>query len=86
MNQVTELKILDNYNVWLKFKDGFSGIVNLKPFLGKGLAKDLLEKNNFNTLNLEAGGISFSNGYDFCPNFLRTLTNKTAHNKVSYKK
>ena len=60
MNEVIEIKILDNYIVQLKFKDGFSSEINLKPFLGKGIAKDLLEKEKFETLDLESGGgISF---------------------------
>jgi len=78
MEKVVEIKILHNYNVWLKFKDGFSSELNLKPFLGKGIAKDLLKKEKFETLNLESGGgISFYNGFDFCPNYLRILTDKS---------
>ena len=77
MNKVIEIKILKNYIVWLKFEDGFSSEINLKPFLGKGIAKELLEEDKFNTLNIEdGGGISFYNGYDFCPNQLRLLTDK----------
>ncbi len=74
MNRIIDIKILENYTVWLKFNDGFSSKLNLKPFLGKGIAKDLLEKKKFNTLTIEnGGGIAFYNGYDFCPNHLRML-------------
>ena len=81
MNQIIELKIVENYTLWLKSKDGFSGKINLRPFLGEGLAKDLLERRNFETVSLEnGGGISFSNGYDFCPNFLRMLVEEALSN------
>jgi len=75
MNKVVEIKILDNYNVWLKFDDGYNSQINLKPFLGKGIAKELLDVDKFNTLNIEpGGGLAWYNGYDFCPNYLRQLS------------
>lgn len=84
MNKVIEIKILDNYFVWLKFEDGFSSELDLKPFLGRGIAKDLLEKDKFKTLSLEeGGGISFYNGYDFCPNYLRSLVDKKENASTS---
>ncbi len=85
MNKVIDLKILDNYHVWLKFEDGFSSEINLRPFIGKGIAKELLEEKKFRTLKIEdGGGIAFYNGYDFCPNYLRILMDKKekAHNTV----
>jgi hypothetical protein len=76
-NKVIEIKILENYTVWLRFNDGFSSKIYLKPFLGKGIAKDLLEEEKFKTLCLQdGGGIAFYNGYDFCPNHLRMLMEK----------
>lgn len=85
MNKVIELKIIENYLVWIKFEDGFSSEIDLKQFLGEGIAKDLLKKENFNTLDLDgSGGITFSNGYDFCPNFLRMHAEekKESHNEA----
>lgn len=85
MNRVVEIKILENYMVWIKFEDGFSGEINLKPFLGKGITKDLLKEDKFKTLNIEdGGGIAFYNGYDFCPNYLRILADnkEKVHNTI----
>lgn len=85
MNKIIELRIKENYLVWLKFEDGFSTELDLKPFLGKGIAKNLLEREKFNTLDLDgSGGIAFYNGFDFCPNFLRMLANdkKETRNEV----
>ena len=74
MNEVVDLKTLDNYLVWLKFSDGEDKVVNLKPFLGKGFTKELLEPEKFKQIFIEpGGGIAWANGYDFCPNFLREL-------------
>ncbi len=56
MNKVVEIKILENYNVWLKFEDGYNSRINLKPFLDKGIAKELLDVDKFNSINIESGG------------------------------
>ncbi len=74
MNEVIELKVVEDFIVWLKFSDGDEKLVNLKPYLGKGFTKELLDPTNFNKLFVEpGGGIAWENGYDFCPNFLKEL-------------
>ena len=77
MNKVVKIKLLESYKVWLEFDDGFSNEIDLEPYLGRGIAKELLQKEKFKTLKMEAGGgIAFYNGYDFCPNHLRMLMDK----------
>lgn len=77
MEKIKELNILTNYHIELVFDDGFTSVLNLKPFLGKGFTKELLDLEKFNTLHIEeGGGIAFANGYDFCPNYLRELSEK----------
>lgn len=74
MNEVIEIKVLEDYLVWLKFSDGEDKVVNLKPFLGKGFTKELLDPEKFRQVLIEpGGGIAWPNGYDICPNFLREL-------------
>ncbi len=74
MNELVKIKPLDNYRIWLKFSDGEEKVVNVKPFLGKGISKDLLDIKIFKTVFIEpGGGIAWENGFDFCPNFLKEL-------------
>ena len=74
MNEVEKIKPLENYLIWLRFTDGEEKVVNLKPFLGKGFTKDLLDPANFKKAFIEpGGGIAWENGFDFCPNFLKEL-------------
>lgn len=74
MNEVTEIKVLENYQIWIKFRDGIEKIVNIRKFLGKGITKELLDYSNFRKVTIEpGGGISWYNGYDFCPNYLKEL-------------
>lgn len=74
MNEVIEIKVLDNYHIWIKFSDNVEKIIDFKKFIGKGIAKDLLIYENFCKVDLESGGgIAWYNGYDFCPNYLKQI-------------
>lgn len=74
MNEVIEIKVLTEYRVWLKFRDGEEKMINLRPFIGKGFTAELLDYSNFEKVFIEpGGGIAWKNGYDFCPDFLKEL-------------
>jgi hypothetical protein len=74
MYETIEIKALDDYKIWVKFNDGEEKVIDILPFLKKGIAKDLLDINKFNEVKIDSGGgIYWSNGYDFCPNYLKTL-------------
>ena len=80
MNEIIEFEILSNYHIWLKFQDGFEKVVNIKPLIGKGFTKELLEDNNFSKVTIEpGGGLEWYNGYDICPNFLREMQEEKKH-------
>lgn len=73
-----------NYLVEIQFQDGFKAQIDLEKYLNKGFAKELLDKNKFQEMFIEeGGGLAWPNGFDICPNFLRTLVDKnTAENVV----
>jgi hypothetical protein len=74
MNEVIDLKVLDDYNVWLKFNDGEQKVINLRPYIGEGFTAELLDYKKFKKVFIEpGGGIAWENGYDFCPNHLKEL-------------
>jgi hypothetical protein len=74
MNEVVDLKVLENYHIWIKFNDGEGRIINFRPYLGKGFTAELLDYDNFSKVRIEdGGGIVWENGYDFCPNYLREI-------------
>ena len=71
MNEVKEFQILDEYRIWMQFRDGVEKVVNFRPFLGKGFTIELLNYNKFKEVYIEdGGGLAWPNGYDFCPNYL----------------
>lgn len=46
---VTNVIPLDNYQLWLKFKNGEEKIFDMKPYLEKGIFKKLKDENIFKT-------------------------------------
>jgi len=74
MNEVSQIKVLDNFLIWISFKDGTEKKINFREFLGKGITEELLNYENFKKVSIEpGGGIAWYNGYDFCPNYLKEL-------------
>ncbi|MBI5402808.1 MAG: DUF2442 domain-containing protein [Ignavibacteriae bacterium] len=72
MERIVQVKPLDNFKVWVKFADGFSADVDIKPFIKGGISDALKEKEFFKDVKVDDfNGISWKNGFDFCPNFLR---------------
>ena len=74
MHKITAFKFQTAYWVWLKFQDGLEGRLDLRRFLGQGFTAELLERDKFRTLKIEAGGgLAWFNGYDICPDYLHQL-------------
>ena len=79
MNAVKEFKVLNEFHIWLQFEDGYQGIINVKPLLGKGSTSELLDPKEFNKVTIESGGgLAWENGFDICPNSLRELAQEKA--------
>ncbi|POY38465.1 DUF2442 domain-containing protein [Solitalea longa] len=73
---ITELNVLDNFHIKLKFDDGFIRIVDFNPWLNKGpMTKPLSNPEYFKQVKIidRGHGIEWPNGYDFCPDYLRHL-------------
>lgn len=72
--KITDIKVLDNYQIWLKFNDNSTKTIDCKPFIGKGFTKELLDYDKFKQVKIEDfGGLIWPNGYDICPNFLKEI-------------
>ncbi len=72
MDTVVSVRPLENYLIEIQFADGLRKVINIQPFIGKGISAALKDESYFRQVTLEdGGGIAWDNGYDFCPNFLR---------------
>jgi len=72
MDRVISVKPLESYLLEIEFADGLRKVIDIRPFIGKGISAALIDKSFFRQVALEdGGGIAWPNGYDFCPKFLR---------------
>jgi hypothetical protein len=75
METVIEVIPLENYLLRIVFADKFDTTINIRPFITTGISTKLLDYNYFKQVRIdEFGGITWDNGFDFCPNYLRELT------------
>ncbi len=71
MNKIIKINLTGGYEIQMQFNDGSVKTLDFRQFIGKGISKELLEETYFSKVEIESGGgLSWPNGYDFCPNFL----------------
>lgn len=77
MNTVVKVIPQTANRLILTFADGFQAEVDLKPLLTKGIALQVAAPDLFAQVTTEpGGGISWPNGFDLCPEFLREFAEK----------
>ena len=68
---VKQAKYLDEYRVWLSFNDGAQGEIDLSSELYGEIFEPLKDISFFKSFALEGHTLSWVNGADFAPEFLR---------------
>ena len=68
---VTQAKYINDYKVWLAFNDGTEGEIDLSHELYGEIFEPLKDKSFFKSFKLEGHTLSWENGADFAPKFLR---------------
>ena len=67
------MKYARGYKVWLAFNDGAQGEIDLSPELHGEVFEPLRDRSFFQSFVLEGRTLSWRNGADFAPEFLREL-------------
>lgn len=77
---VEEARYVRDYVVWLRFRDGTSGEIDLEPELWGEVFEPLKDVEFFRSLRVdpECGTIVWPNGADFAPEFLHDNVRVTA--------
>jgi len=65
--RVKNVKPEENYMLHLWFANGEEGILDMKPYLDKGIFRDLRDLSVFNSVRPFIGTIQWSNEADLCP-------------------
>lgn len=68
---VIQAKYCGDYRVWLSFNDGAEGEIDLASELYGEIFEPLKDAEFFKSFKLEGHTLSWSNGADFAPEFLR---------------
>lgn len=64
---VVEFEILSDYRLKVTLSNGKKGIFDVKPYLDKGIFKELKEYDYFKRARIEFGTIVWPNEQDFSP-------------------
>jgi hypothetical protein len=68
--RVAEVKPKNDFTLEILFTNQERKIFDVKPYLDKGIFKELNKSEIFNSVKVENGSISWSGGQDFCPDTL----------------
>ena len=68
--RVEAVKPNPDYTITLKFTNGEVRIFDVKPYLDKGIFRELKDKSHFNSVRPLLGSVQWRNGQDFCPDTL----------------
>lgn len=78
--RIVEARYANEYAIWLRFADGTEGEVDLSHELEGEIFEPLKDKNYFKafTLHAELRTLTWPNGADFAPEFLRSAVRVAA--------
>ena len=68
--RVKDVKPNQDYTITLTFDNNEVKILDMKPYLNKGVFEELNDINLFNTVKPFLGSIQWKNGQDLCPDTL----------------
>ena len=64
------VKPLDDFRIYVEINDGRKGIFDLKPYLNRGVFKELLDVQYFNRVGIVLGAVTWPNNQDIAPETL----------------
>jgi hypothetical protein len=70
MKKVLEAKANDDFSLTLKFDDGSKKRFDAKPYLDKGIFKELKNLDYFKNIKIVFGTVQWQNEQDFAPETL----------------
>jgi hypothetical protein len=68
--RVKEVQANPDYTLTLTFANGEVKVFDVKPYLDKGIFRELRDRSVFNSVRPFLGSIQWQNGQDFCPDML----------------
>ncbi|MDR3011723.1 MAG: DUF2442 domain-containing protein [Chitinispirillales bacterium] len=78
MARVIDAELRGSYCVFVEFKDGTKGVIDLRNELEgdhRQIVRDLLDEKMFKTMKVDLDTLRWDNEMDFCPNYLYKMVN-----------
>jgi len=72
MIKVTKAVPQKGYSLYLEFSDGKKGVFDTKPYLNKGIFKELKNESYFNLVKIAFGTVQWPHEQDFAPETLHS--------------
>ena len=73
---VKSVRPLSEYQLLLTFENGEKKIIDMKPYLDKGIYKELKDESKFKTVRISFDSIEWCNKADIDPEFLYEKSKK----------
>ena len=67
---IVEARYIAGHTVWLRFRDGSSGEIDLEPELHGEVFEPLRDVDAFRRFRVDGGALEWPNGASFAPEFL----------------
>jgi hypothetical protein len=67
---VTFVKPLADFRIYVEILDGRRGVFDLKPYLGRGVLRELQDEHYFNQVGILFGAVTWPNEQDIAPETL----------------
>lgn len=61
---------LPDFQIYVEIENGLKGVFDLKPYLDKGIFRELNNVHYFNSVGLVLGAVSWPHGQDIAPETL----------------
>ncbi len=68
--RITSVRPCPDYTLQLTFENGEVRLFDVKPYLDRGIFRELKDRHYFNSVRPFLGSIEWANGQDFCPDTL----------------
>ena len=67
---VKTVRALDDYRIYVEIEDGRKGIFDLKPYLDRGVFRELRDKRYFEQVGIVFGAVTWPHDQDSAPETL----------------
>lgn len=83
---VTFVKPLPDYRIYVEIQNGSKGIFDLKPYLEHGVFRELRNIHYFNQVGIQFGAVTWPNEQDIAPETLLAELIPVEPNKIPHRK